>query len=222
MPEEKTKGSEKNTEALVSVSVDKNLQTELHVDGIVVWCVLGLILVFVVAKGINLFRIKNFEIDEAEFGLGNQKIKLKPNSTDMQIAYKIWVELSTRKIGLPVDFKNDVITEVYDSWYSFFAVTRELIKEVPVSKFRRKETEAIIQLSIEVLNSGIRPHLTLWQARFRRWYENEIDKDGNREMSPQEIQKKFVEYNRLIADLRIVNQRLIQYRKKLHELITGF
>lgn len=110
-----TKEAEKTTEALVSVSIDKNLKTDVHVDGIIVWCMLGLVFAFVVARVINIFNLKNFEIDEAEFGLGNQKIKLKPNSTDMQIAYKIWVELSTRKIGLPVDFKNDVVTEVYDS-----------------------------------------------------------------------------------------------------------
>lgn len=221
MSSESTKAIAQTTEALVSISVDKTLKTDVHVDGIIVWCMLGLIFVFIAIRVINIFNLRSFEINEAEFGLGNQKIKLKPNSTDMQIAYKIWVELSTRKIGLPVDFKNDVVTEVYDSWYSFFAVTRELIKEVPVSKFRRKETEAIIQLSIEVLNSGIRPHLTLWQAKFRRWYEHEIEKDENREASPQEIQQKFVEYNQLVSDLRIVNQRLIQYRKKLHELITA-
>ena len=37
--------------------------------------------------------LRSFEIDEAEIGLGNQKLKLKPNLVDKQIAYKIWVEL---------------------------------------------------------------------------------------------------------------------------------
>ncbi|WP_208529061.1 hypothetical protein [Pseudomonas aeruginosa] len=76
--------------------------------------------------------IADYEIDEAELGIGEQKIKLRPNIVDKQIAYKVWVELSTRKIGLPIDLDNDVISEVYDSWFSFFSVTRELIKDVPV------------------------------------------------------------------------------------------
>ena len=91
---------------------------------------------------------------------GSQKLRLKPNLTDRQIAYAIWVELSTPKIGLPIDFDNDVISEIYDSWFNYFSVTRELIKGVPVNKFRNDSTLQIINISIEVLNEGIRPHLT--------------------------------------------------------------
>lgn len=57
---------------------------------------------------------KGFEVDSAEFGFGDQKITIKPNQDDRKVAYRIWVELSTRKIGLPIDFEHDVISEVYD------------------------------------------------------------------------------------------------------------
>ncbi len=60
------------------------------------------------------------EIDEAEIGIEPGKIKLRPNFTDRQVAYQIWVELSTRKIGLEIDLAHDVISEVYDSWHKFF------------------------------------------------------------------------------------------------------
>ena len=65
-------------------------------------------------------RISDFEIDGAEVGIGDFKMAFKPNDTDRQIAYSIWVELSTRKIGLPIDLDHDVISDVYDSWYNFF------------------------------------------------------------------------------------------------------
>ncbi len=164
---------------------------------------------------------RSFEIDEAEFGLGDQKVKLRPNDIDRQIAYKIWVELSTRKIGLEIDLDNDVITEIYDSWYNFFSVTRELIKDVPVSKFRRKDTERIIRLSIDVLNSGIRPHLTKWQARFRRWYEAQLKKDDNAELHPQDIQRNFPDFEELNSDIMSVNKHLIGYRQKMYQIISG-
>lgn len=164
---------------------------------------------------------RTFEINEAEFGIGNQKIKLRPNDTDRQIAYKIWVELSTRKIGLDIDLNNDVVSEIYDSWYNFFAITRELIKEVPVSKFKRKDTERIIRLSIDVLNLGIRPHLTRWQARFRRWYDVQLSKDENAELHPQDIQKTFPDYEELQDDLLSINTRLIGYRQTMYRLISG-
>lgn len=162
-----------------------------------------------------------FEIDEAQFGVGNQKFKIRPNDVDRQIAYKIWVELSTRKIGLKIDLENDVISELYDSWFSFFSVTRELIKDIPISRFQRKDTEQIIRLSIDVLNAGIRPHLTKWQARFRRWYEREIDKDENAHLTPQQIQEAFPDFESLKKDLLIVNNNLMEYRKKMYELVSG-
>src|SRR5437762_14135670 len=60
-----------------------------------------------------------FELDETEVGIGAGKLKLKANYDDLQVAFKFWTELSTRKIGLPFDEENDVVVEVYDSWYEF-------------------------------------------------------------------------------------------------------
>lgn len=176
-------------------------------------------LVWAAFKFLAARRLTDFEIDSAELGIGDYKVSFKPNDLDRQIAYSIWVELSTRKVGLPIDVEDDVISEVYDSWYSFFSVTRELIKDIPVSKVRSDSTGKIIELSIEVLNEGLRPHLTKWQARFRHWYEAQMDK--KEDASPQDLQKKFPEYDALCADLLTVNNRLIKYRMKLNELVRG-
>lgn len=205
---------------LFSVVLDETGNFNAHIDALVLLVLIVLIFIFLLSWHRIFPSLRSYDVDEAEFGIGDQKIKLRPNTTDLQIAYKIWVELSTRKIGLPIDLEHDVISEIYDSWYDFFAVTREHIKEVPVSRFRRKDTEKIIRLSIDVLNSGIRPHLTRWQARFRRWYEREIGKDENADFFPQDIQRHFIDYDELVEDLRIVNARLIQYRQKMHDLIS--
>jgi hypothetical protein len=166
---------------------------------------------------------RSFEIDQAEIGVGNSKFRFTPNLTDRQVAYAIWVELSTRKIGLEIDFEHDVIAEIYDSWYHFFSVTRDLLKDVPVAKVKRASTQAIIKLSIEVLNEGLRPHLTRWQARFRRWYERELkryDEGGAGEvLDPQQIQHRFPQYDDLKADMERVNRALMRYRAKMRELI---
>lgn len=164
---------------------------------------------------------QSLEFDGLDIGVGKQKIKLKPNHIDKQIAYKVWVELSTRKIGIPIDLKRDVISEVYDSWYAFFGVTRELIKDVPVSKFKRKDTEKIVNLSIEILNTGIRPHLTCWQASFRRWYEAAIVNDDNKDLSPQEIQKLFPHFEELTSNMMDVNKSLVKYRELLYRMIAS-
>jgi hypothetical protein len=169
------------------------------------------------------YSLKNFEIDQAEIGIGTSKFSFKPNLTDKQVAYAIWVELSTRKIGLPIDLKHDVVVEIYDSWYNFFSVTRDLIKSIPVAQIKRQGTQAIVRLSIEVLNEGLRPHLTEWQARFRAWYDRELkryeDAKDKQVLDPQQIQEHFPHFKELSTDLQRVNNTLIRYRNKMRELV---
>jgi len=209
-----------NLDKLMELSISDNFSVNLFVNGWVTGCLLlALVLLVIWQLWQHRGYFKSFEIDQAEIGIGQQKFKLAPNEADRQIAYKIWVELSTRKIGLKIDLEHDVIEEVYDSWHTFFSVTRELIKDVPVRSFRRPATEKIVGMSIEVLNEGLRPHLTQWQARFRRWYERQAKQEDFAQKTPQEIQKEFPAFNELSEDLITVNRKLMAYRAKMRQLI---
>lgn len=222
VPLEKINNVVPRKESLVSINVTKQFDVSLQFDGLMTGGLFALLVGGALWRYYRLKagRVSDFELNEAEFGLGQQKIKLKANDDDRQIAYKIWVELSTRKIGLQIDLEQDVISEVYDSWHAFFSVTRELIKDVPVRKYQRDSTTKIVRLSIEVLNEGLRPHLTKWQARFRRWYEHAARKEDFGNTAPQEIQRQFPAFDELAEDLKIVNDRLIAYRTRMHDLIT--
>lgn len=205
---------------LFSITLGDDWNLSLHISPIpliIIAVIAGII--FWVVRAYATHRLIDWQLDGAELGLGDQKFSFKPNNIDRQIAYSIWVELSTRKVGLPIDAENDVISEVYDSWYAFFSVTREMIKDIPVSKVRGASTSKIIDLSVEVLNEGLRPHLTKWQARFRHWYEHQMDNKSD--VDPQELQKKFPAYDELVADLMEVNGHLIVYRFKMNELVRG-
>lgn len=158
-------------------------------------------------KGISI------DIDEYELGIGDSKIKIKPNSKDREVAYKLWVELCTRKIGIRFEEDKDVITEVYNSWYTFFGIARNLIKELPPSHINKNSE--LIDLTERVLNVGLRPHLTTYQAKFRKWYEIENQKS---EEAPQEIQKKYSEYAELVEDLLQTNERMIAYKELLRKI----
>lgn len=159
------------------------------------------------------------KIQGGNLGIGNTIIKFKPNKKDKEIAYQLWVELSTRKLGIPLDMENDVIYEVYNSWYEFFKITRESLKEFPVSKLENDISNEIIDITIGVLNGELRKHLTKWQAKFRHWYDIENDKEENDNLSPQEIQMKFPEYDELVKDLMNVNKCLINYTNLLHDIV---
>lgn len=157
----------------------------------------------------------SIDVDEMTLGIGDSTIKLKYDDKDKEIAYKLWVELNTRKIGIEFDEDNDVIVEVYNSWYEFFRVSRELIKEIPAKKI--KYTSELIELSTDILNKGLRPHLTKWQAMFRKWYDLQLN-DDNKKKSPQQIQREYDRYAELVMELKHTNKQMIEYKKLMHEI----
>jgi hypothetical protein len=67
----------------------------------------------------------------------------------------------------------------------------------------------------------LRPNLTKWQAKYRRWYNCEMEKCKDNDCSPQEIQKRFPQYYELIEDLKFVNVKLIKYRKFMKDISIG-
>ena len=169
---------------------------------------------WIIKKCIKKVSEKNIEIDEIKLGIGNSSITVNYNQKDREIAYKLWVELNTRKIGLEFDSENDVITEVYDSWYACFHVTRELLKEIPVNRIN--SSSQLIKLITDILNEGLRPHLTKWQAGFRRWYA--LEKEKHPDISPQMLQRHYLDYNKLVEDLKQTNRHMIEYKDLLWKI----
>jgi hypothetical protein len=151
-------------------------------------------------------------------GIGS--IELKPSVEDLQVAHRIWTELVTRKAAIPIDPDHDVIHEVYDSWYALFGKLRALVGDIPASQQRRNEsTRELVRIAVAVLNDGLRPHLTRWQARYRNWYAQQAELLTS--AAPQDVQRLFPEYDSLIADMRSVNAQLIQYAGQLQKVVKG-
>jgi hypothetical protein len=206
---------------LVSIILrDGSLLVQIHFFTIGIFIIILLLIWLLTDKTFQFFNNNKIEIEKAELGLGGGTITIKPNNKDRQVAYSIWVELSTRKIGLPIDLEDDVIIEIYNSWYEFFKITRELIKDVPATQIKSNSTQAIVNLSIEILNEGIRPHLGKWQARFRHWYEAQLAINPT-DIDPQELQKKYPHYKELQTEMRELNNNLISYRSKMYELVRS-
>ena len=174
---------------------------------IIILIFLILLVVWLIKKVAPFLNKKSIVIDEVELGIGNSNVKIKIENKDREIAYRIWVEMKTRIVSNTFDEENDVINEVYNSLYKFFQITREAIKDIPVE--RLKHSEELISLTDRVLNDGLRPHLTKWQARFRKWYLQELEKHPDK--SPQEVQRTFPDYDLLVEDLIETNNRMIKY-----------
>ena len=153
-------------------------------------------------------------LDEIKLGIVETSVSFKCDRRVEQIAYKIRMEIITRKVGLQFDEENDVIVEVYNSWYAAFGIIRELLEEIPSGRIR--DAKGLIDVTVKVLNIGLRNHLTKWQAKFRRWYKVESKKYP--EMSPQDIQRKYPDYSVLVDDLKRSNTILIKYAGELEKI----
>jgi hypothetical protein len=166
-------------------------------------------------------RRRHFGIVEMEIPLGGVgKVKLRPVVEDVQIAHRIWTELATRKAALAIEPENDVIVEVYNSWYTLFGKVRELIAAIPADLVRSEpSTQELVRIATDTLNKGLRPHLTRWQARFRNWYANQGE--TLKQKTPQEVQQSYEHYDVLMADMKQVNEQMIQYAGELQKLIRA-
>lgn len=177
---------------------------------------------FIIVAFLIFFSKKNWnfrhdvELNVSLGGIGG--VKIKPNHELEQIAHKAWTELITRKAGLQFDLEHDLIVEVYKSWYVLFGEIRNLVKEIPANQIKDENTQKLVNLLVDSLNKGLRPHLTKWQAKFRKWYDYEINKHEDK--APQEIQKLYPLYNDLVHDLIIINQQMVSYTNELKKLIS--
>jgi hypothetical protein len=162
-----------------------------------------------------------WRLTQADFTFaGCATVTMCPTDDVAGLAHQAWVEITTRKAAIPFDQDNDVIVEIYNSWYQLFGALRELAKNVPTRRGMRKDSDEaqLVEVLTGALNEGLRPHLTRWQARFRRWYDEEQRKDETASLSPQAIQRRYPEYDDLVASLREVNAGLANFAEALRKL----
>jgi hypothetical protein len=150
-------------------------------------------------------RGSSWKAVEVEIALGKVgKVKLTPNHETLRIAHQAWAELATRKAALPFEVDHDVIAEVYESWYVLFGELRALVKSVPAEQLSTGQPAArLVEVLVQALNEGLRPHLTRWQAKYRAWWEAESTKTENHGIAPQELQRRYPEHDALLGKLSI-------------------
>ena len=199
-----------------------SISITVTLDNIIVASILIILIVIVIYfiyGTINFFLKKKFKIVTMNINIANiGSVSIEKNRDISKIAHKAWVEIMTRKVGLLFEEDKDVIVEVYNSWYALFGIIRELLKEIEPRK-KDTEIEKLEDILIKTLNYGLRPHLTKWQAKFRRWYEQEIGIEENQKLSPQEIQRKYDKYDELVEDLKKTNKQMVQFAEELKKLI---
>ena len=194
----------------MTMLIDVSLSLELStlIISLILFLALGLVLI------ISLIKKRKIEVDCMDIGLTGLIFHISNDKSVRQIAFKIWVEINTRVIGVKIDLGNDIIRSIHESYYSFFKATRLLIEDIPAGKI--KDSSELITLTIAFLNEVMRPYLTKWGVRFNEWYDS-LDKNGS-SLSPQELQKTFNRYEELTGDLLELNSKVINYSNKLESI----
>lgn len=200
---------------LHSISINLTLDNVVITIGLVILVCFIALIIYKALKMLvgRKFKIVNMNINIANIG----NVSIETNKNIEKVAHKAWIEIMTRKVGLLFEEDKDVIVEVYNSWYALFGIIRELLKDIEPKK-KDKNMEILEDILIKTLNYGLRPHLTRWQAKYRRWYEQAIKEDDNKKLSPQEIQKNYDEYDELVFDLKQTNKQMVQFAEELKKL----
>jgi hypothetical protein len=190
------------------------------------WIFIGIIIAIIIAliflkrRLSKLFRWQNLEVEIS--GTPKVTFKVERNHDNLFIANRIHIELTTRKAAILINENDDSIEEIYDSWYKLFNIIRDEIKTVPGKYLKDHDpTKALIGLTRKILNDGLRPHLTEHQAKFRKWLENAKEEEINKRLAPQDLQKKYPDFDNLVASMKEVNLILANYANELDKLIKG-
>jgi hypothetical protein len=186
-----------------------------------------LLVVLLICVIVKLYRKKQavektVEPVKLKFKLAGVEVEynIVRNFQNIEIAHKIYIELVTRKAAIEIEEDRDVIVEIYNSWYSIFQSTRNELKSIKGELLKENEaSQELIRLLTDILNRALRPHLTEYQARFRKWYGEQLGSNEN--VSPQDIQKQYDDIEPLMESMKEVNSTLIDYSEQLKLFIYG-
>lgn len=169
----------------------------------------------------RLLALRRYRVSQVSlnlpFGLGN--VVYEATDEDRKLAWKLYVQLRTRKAALLFDEKNDVVVDVYDSLHELFPITRELLTDIHLSEAAKRN--GVADLVLRVLNDGLRPHLTKWNASFRRWWDDAIVLATNRGKTPQDIQRQHPNYKQLVDELKAMNIEINKYAEDLLTIVQA-
>ena len=118
-----------------------------------------------------------------------------PKTADKDAAWALYIELLTRITTQPLPTEHGDEKTALDSVYSFFAITREVIKE------QGPDCINFTKIAIVVLNQVIRPFTAKWH---RKSLAGDLEQESERTAFREELASLQVElrkYSRMLADI---------------------
>jgi len=152
--------------------------------------------------------------------LGEMKFAL--NSEYRRVAWKLFVESLTRVSTQPLGSEDGSLREALTSLYSLFSATRELLKNMPPSRATSQTT--VEMLAIKMLNKEIRPFLSKWHVRLRKFetahpesHESEWPQNSDCRKELETARKQVITYTKAFGQLSGV-ARLDEFFESNHRI----
>ncbi|PRX22178.1 hypothetical protein CLV67_105355 [Actinoplanes italicus] len=139
-----------------------------------------------------------------------------PNMTDLTfavtpsnegVAWRLFVESSTRVATQPLDQGSGVIRETLDSLYSLFGSVRAILLEAGPTT-TPGATQTVEHLALGMLNGQLRPFLSRWHPRLTTWEQS----------NPDTPESQWPENAACRAELETMRTGLLRYVRGLGEL----
>jgi hypothetical protein len=128
------------------------------------------------------------------------------NAEYRRVAWKLFVETSTRISTQPLESEQGFLREALNSLHGIFATTRELLKAMEPSP---EDTDTTVEMfAFDMLNKELRPFLSKWHPQLQAFEEQNPGKEDSQWEKNQECRKE-------LEDLR---KRLLTYTKGFGEL----
>lgn len=105
------------------------------------------------------------------FGLGSAE--LEPDYAEQQVAWILYVELSTRVSLHPLDPEHGLLRESLSSLHSIFTTTRTVLREA--GPHVAGHPQSVGAVALRVLNQGLRPFLSKWHPLLSEWEGTKMD-----------------------------------------------
>lgn len=138
---------------------------------------------------------------------------------DRLAAWRIYSQISTRIAAVEFDENIDSALLVHESLHKVFEIIREEIANIPVERLRGDKADNTVKFYLDILNQGIRPHLSAWHIPLQKFVENEQKVHAN--LSVLEIEKKFPKRKELLESMKLMNGRMKKYADSLLIIAKG-
>ncbi len=132
------------------------------------------------------YLLRKFNLETVSINFFGFNASFKKTNLVIELSYQIWVEMNSRIVCLPFDENNDLIIDIYKSWYMFFQELRNIEKNAIRISYKDDRLK-LIKLINDIMNNIFRPHLTKHYNRFAKWYTN--SNNSHPDIDPQQIQK---------------------------------